>query len=161
MPMSQRRKMLMKKLLQIQRARMKKKKVKAAGGVVFKITPSGEFLVLLIYRNGVWDIPKGKHEKGESISMCAVREVSEETGSLLPLIVSDLGTTYHEYEMKGKQYAKTTWWYSMVFSRDVELVPQTEEGIEKIEWVVIEKAIQQVGYENLVQVLNRFKEAHL
>ena len=38
----------------------------------------GEFLS--IYRNGVWDLPKGKLEKGEDFQSAAVREVEEETG---------------------------------------------------------------------------------
>lgn len=136
-----------------------RKPVSAAGGVVYKITSSGSFLVLLIYRNGVWDIPKGKLEKGESIEMCAVREVAEETACVLPAIVSDLGTTYHEYEMKHKEYAKTTWWYSMILPREVRLVPQAKEGIEKIEWVEVNEALEKVGYQNLVTVLERFKES--
>ena len=36
--------------------------------------------ILLIYRNGVWDLPKGKIEFGESYEDAALREVAEETG---------------------------------------------------------------------------------
>ena len=39
---------------------------------------SGEFLI--IKRNGVWDLPKGKLEKGEDFETAALREVEEETG---------------------------------------------------------------------------------
>ncbi|MFT4602413.1 MAG: 8-oxo-dGTP pyrophosphatase MutT (NUDIX family), partial [Arenicella sp.] len=46
--------------------------IEAAGGLVeFK----GKFL--FIKRNGLWDIPKGKLEKGESIEEGAVREIEE------------------------------------------------------------------------------------
>ena len=60
---------------------MKHKHIIAAGGVVFRIEHE-VVSILLIFRNGVWDLPKGKLEKGESIEMCASREVSEETGTL-------------------------------------------------------------------------------
>ncbi len=133
------------------------KPISAAGGIVFRIEVDG-IKVLLIYRNGFWDLPKGKLEKGESIPMCAVREVSEETGSLLPMIISDLGTTYHEYIQKNVEYGKTTFWYSMIFPHQVELKPQLEEGIEQIEWVPIYEAIELVGFDNLRSVLTRFKE---
>ena len=37
--------------------------------------------ILLIFRNGVWDLPKGgKIEYNESYEDAALREVSEETG---------------------------------------------------------------------------------
>lgn len=134
------------------------KQIKAAGGVVFRVSgQSSEAKVLLIYRNGIWDLPKGKLEKGEHIEMCAVREVAEETGTQLPMIISDLGTTYHEYIEKEKEIGKTTYWYSMVFPRSQSLKPQLEEGIEQIEWVPLSEAIERVGYQNLVQVLQRFQ----
>lgn len=136
------------------------KPVTAAGGVVFRFTSeSEEPEVLLIYRNGYWDIPKGKLEKGETIPMCAVREVAEETGSDLPLVVSDLGTTYHEYEEKGKQIGKTTYWYSMIFSKAQDLSPQTKEGIQALEWAELSEAFEQVGFENLREVLYSFQKS--
>lgn len=132
------------------------KPITAAGGVVFKYI-NNSICVLLIYRNDCWDLPKGKLEPSESIAMCAVREVAEETGTELPCIVSDLGTTYHEYQQKGKEYGKTTYWYSMIFPKEGTLTPQAEEGIEKIEWAEVNEAHQKVDFENLKSVLLRFK----
>ena len=135
------------------------KPITAAGGVVYKVRPdSGEILVLLIYRNGFWDLPKGKLEKGESVPMCAAREVAEETGSEFPLIISSLGTTYHEYREKKKHFGKTTYWYSMIYPRNQDLKPQRSEGIKKMEWVELEEARKLVGFENLREVLKSFKE---
>ena len=133
--------------------------IKAAGGVVFRNSgKDSEVDVLLIFRNKLWDLPKGKLEKGESIEMCAVREVAEETGTQLPVLVGDLGTTYHEYMEKGEEFGKTTYWYSMVFPRPQSLTPQLEEGIELIEWVPLSEAIGKVGFQNLADVLLRFKK---
>ncbi len=36
--------------------------------------------ILMIFRRGKWDLPKGKLDKGESLEACALREVEEETG---------------------------------------------------------------------------------
>ena len=136
------------------------KPIIAAGGVVYQIEPkSGRVLVLLIYRNGFWDLPKGKLEKGESIPMCAVREVAEETNSELPIIVSSLGTTYHEYKEKKKYFGKTTYWYSMVFPALQTLHPQKSEGIERIEWIELQKAQEMVGFDNLKEVLRTFAKS--
>lgn len=113
--------------------------------------------VLLIFRNDVWDLPKGKTEVGESIEMCAVREVAEEVGSSLPAIVSELDTTYHEYSEKGKLVGKTTYWFSMIFTKAETLKPQKEEGIEKVEWVPLQQAIEKTGYENIKVILRKFQ----
>jgi 8-oxo-dGTP pyrophosphatase MutT (NUDIX family) len=127
----------------------------AAGGVIFRIK-HGKTEILLIFRNGHWDLPKGKVEKGERIEMAAVREVAEETGSSLPTIVSPLGTTYHSYEEKGNTFAKTTHWFSMIFSADQSFMPQTDEGISEIRWMEVGEAIDILGYDNLKEISRRF-----
>lgn len=147
----------------IQKKRMKKKKIKpvaAAGGVVYEYREGVEEpLVLLILRNGVWDIPKGKLEKGESTEMCAVREVAEETGTELPILISVLGETYHEYPEKKKIIGKTTYWYSMIFGKKQVFTPQGNEGIEKVSWVSLSQAKEVVGFENLKLVLDLFEKS--
>lgn len=50
--------------------------VRAAGGIV--TAPDGT--MLLILRNGRWDLAKGKVEPGETLLQAALREVQEETG---------------------------------------------------------------------------------
>lgn len=137
--------------------------VTAAGGVVFKGNDTSDPFVLLIFRRGVWDLPKGKLEEGETIKECSVREVAEEVGiSVLPEIVFKLPETYHEYEQGGIHYGKTTHWFGMQFSDDVELTfePQTEEDIQKVRWISLNKARTLVGYENLSEVLKAFKQKY-
>ncbi|NGP88411.1 NUDIX hydrolase [Fodinibius halophilus] len=134
--------------------------ITAAGGVLFKdeseATPPQ---IVLIYRRGVWDLPKGKIEEGESIEECAVREVAEEIGlSELPNIVGGLQQTYHEYEQDGTCYGKTTYWFVMQYEDwcDEHLKPQAEEGIEQVQWAFVNEAIGKVGYANLEEVLTTF-----
>ena len=50
--------------------------VVAAGGLV----QNEKKEILLIFRRGKWDLPKGKLDKGEKLEVCAIREVEEETG---------------------------------------------------------------------------------
>ena len=132
------------------------KPITAAGGIVFRLDHDENPEVLMIFRNGVWDLPKGKLETGETIEMCAVREVSEEVGSSLPAIIGKLGETYHEYPEQGKVMGKTTHWYSMIFTQPESFVPQEEEGIESIEWMPFQEAVEKAGYENLKEILKIF-----
>jgi mutator protein MutT len=105
--------------------------VTAAGGVVEN--EKGE--ILLIFRRGKWDLPKGKLDKGETIEQCAVREVEEETG-LKDIKLNKLITvTYHTYDEFGKHILKDSHWYSMKVNGQQKTTPQTEEQIEEIRWV--------------------------
>jgi len=104
------------------------KSQKAAGGKVLNANNE----VLFIYRFNKWDLPKGKLDKGESISECAIREVEEECGITNLQIIKSLETTYHIYQEKGKTILKTTYWFLMHTDFVGELTPQSEEGIEQV-----------------------------
>lgn len=105
------------------------KVIEAAGGVVDK---GGK--ILLIYRKGRWDIPKGKLDKGEKKRVCAVREVEEETGVKVS-IERKINATWHTYVNKKKYVLKKTHWYVMKCVDDANLAPQTEEDIEEARWM--------------------------
>lgn len=107
------------------------KLVEAAGGLV----QNAQGDILFIYRLQRWDLPKGKIEKGESLSQAALREVEEET-SLEPLELGEsLGSTYHTYsERDSTRVLKTTHWYRMKYYGEKVPVPQLEEGITAVEW---------------------------
>ena len=101
------------------------KYIEAAGGMVRKADA-----YLFILRNGVWDIPKGKLEKGETPELAAVREIEEECGLVEPIIVSHLINTLHTYPHKGKQVLKRTYWYLLdEDEKNSNLIHQIEEGI--------------------------------
>jgi 8-oxo-dGTP pyrophosphatase MutT (NUDIX family) len=103
------------------------KVISAAGGLVFN--PKKE--VLFIYRNKIWDLPKGWIEKGETIETAAIREVEEECGIFNLSILKKLITTYHIYEHKGIKL-KQTHWFLMHSDYNKALEPQLEEGITEV-----------------------------
>ncbi len=120
--------------------------VVAAGGYVIK-DGKKEPEVLMIYRKGVWDLPKGKlDDNGESIEECALREVREEVGIKKLAMKRELGTTVHGYAGKTKFKVKTTFWYQMETS-ERKFTPQAEESIEKVKWMPWSQAVSSIGYE--------------
>ncbi|MBE9488136.1 MAG: NUDIX domain-containing protein [Bacteroidetes bacterium] len=105
--------------------------IEAGGGVVLNNNEE----LLMIKRNGHWDLPKGKLEKGEVIEICAVREVKEECG-IKNIECHDIHTlTRHIYFLNNEWVAKPTFWFNMRCNDEKILTPQTEEGIEIVEWV--------------------------
>lgn len=135
--------------------------ITAAGGVLFRQgSGKSDKEVLLIFRRGVWDLPKGKQEENESIEECAVREVAEEIGiSNSPEIICPLIQTYHEYEQDGLFFGKTTHWFAMQLTSEAEsFSPEEKEGIKKAEWYSVDEAKEKVGYNNLLDVLKALAE---
>lgn len=125
----------------------------AAGGVVYNSNDE----ILVIFRNGKWDLPKGKLEKGEDIPTCAIREVEEECGVSDLEITKELPSTYHCYQSKkGNWILKRTYWYKMMCEYNGELVPQKEEGIEAVKWFHKKgfSEIKSNTYESIKSVLN-------
>lgn len=115
--------------------------VDAAGGLI--CNDLGEFL--LIFRNGLWDLPKGKREKGESTAENAVREVMEECGIPAPELGELICVTDHTYHRDGQFVLKHTYWYSMSVSSSAPTRPQTEEGITQTAWVPAGEIRQYAG----------------
>lgn len=107
--------------------------IRAAGGVVRSLSPSGP--ILMIHRLGKWDLPKGKIDPGESRETAAVREVREECGIGDLKIIRKLSSTFHLYEFKGVMVLKITYWYLMLSEDQGKLKPQLEEGISEVKWV--------------------------
>ena len=105
--------------------------VKAAGG--FVLNENNE--VLMMFRRGKWDLPKGKMDKKESFEECAIRETEEETGLKNINLISPLITTYHTYHEGTRYILKETKWFRMKVNGKQKLIPQAEEQITKLEWV--------------------------
>lgn len=133
------------------------KKIIAAGGLVFNDNAE----LLMIFRRGKWDLPKGKLDEGETIEQCAVREVQEETGLHSITLDSFLGITHHEYfePRINSDVFKETHWFKMHATGTQNLTPQTEEDIEQIEWVdkkdIMEKL--QNTYPNIIDIINKIQ----
>lgn len=107
------------------------KRLDAAGGLVYNAKNE----LLVIKRNGYWDLPKGKRDAGEGIEACALREVEEECGINRLRSMGKLSHTYHFYFMRGQWCLKKTSWYKMKYWGKQRPVPQQEEGITEIRWI--------------------------
>jgi ADP-ribose pyrophosphatase YjhB (NUDIX family) len=125
--------------------------IDAAGGIVL----NNKKHVLMIFRLGVWDLPKGKSENGETIQETAKREVEEEC-NIEVRVRDDLYISYHTYLHKNRRVLKRTYWYNMDLISDANMTPQKEENIDKIKWMnrsQMHKALLN-SYTSIVHVLD-------
>ncbi|GMT45898.1 MAG: hypothetical protein IEMM0006_1730 [bacterium] len=118
--------------------------VEAAGGIV----RNSENKLLFIRRWNVWDLPKGKANKNETIEACALRETEEETGVSGLQITESLPSSFHFYFYKEKLFLKKTYWFLMDTQYAGALKPQLEEDITEVRWL------------NSAQCRNAFRETY-
>ena len=117
---------------------------RAAGGLVFRVSPKGNLKVLLAHRPAYddWGFPKGKAEKGESPEETAIREVLEETGYHCR-IVAPVGTTRYRISSGAKEVN----WFAMRPLPDSPGFKKNKE-VDQIKWVTRKRAKEALDYEN-------------
>ena len=90
--------------------------------------------MLLIYRKGKWDFPKGKLEKEEKTKEGALRETAEETGLNLKQLKVKSPQMKTTHLKRGKKI-KTQWYVISYTGCLNSFVPQKKEGIIACTWV--------------------------
>lgn len=127
--------------------------IKAAGGLVLK-----DDRMLVMYRLGKWDLPKGKLEKNEKAREAAVREVEEECNIGVALDYK-LCSTWHTYTQNGSRILKQTKWYAMTCLDDSRMEPQASEDIEQLVWMSLEE-VQVALYNTYASIRHVFDTFH-
>ena len=126
--------------------------IQAAGGVVKK-----DDKILMIYRLGKWDLPKGKLEGKEKPLAGGVREVEEEC-NVRVVAHQKICHTWHTYNRNRKKILKKTFWFAMDCADDSEMRGQREEDITDVRWMTREEARQAVynSYFSIRYVLRNY-----
>lgn len=108
--------------------------IESAGGLVC----NDNHHLLLMFKRGRWDMPKGRIEPDTSVEDSALREVQEETGLNMAKLEIEckLVSTWHTTRHGNIRYLKKTHWYLMHYAgSDDDTSPQVEEGIIECRWV--------------------------
>ena len=108
-----------------------------------------------MFRNNTWDLPKGKLDKGETPEIAAIREVQEETGLQAVTLGTYICSTWHTYSHKKGTVLKQTYWYQMNAPKNQKIVPQIEEGITELRWIMknSEQEIMKNTYPSIIDVI--------
>jgi len=109
-------------------------RIKSAGGLVY----NDNYHILLIFKRGKWDLPKGRFELDADPVETALREIGEETGldKGKLTIKGKLVSTWHTTRYDKTKYLKKTNWYLVHYrGADSDVSPQYSEGIIECRWV--------------------------
>lgn len=133
------------------------KKIDAAGGIVQR---KEKFLV--IKRKGLWDIPKGRIDKGEDAETACVREIMEECGIDGHKIIHPLTDTYHTMKWNGRPALKHTFWYMLTYEGPKDTHPEVKEGITEAKWMSLENFlnIRKKTFGSINEVLDAFEKQY-
>ncbi len=97
--------------------------------------------------DGVWALPKGLIDQGETAAETAVREVAEETG-VEASSLGRLGDVRYVYTWKGERVFKVVSFFLMCYrsGRLGELPEATRHEVAEVRWLPLEQAQRLLSY---------------
>jgi 8-oxo-(d)GTP phosphatase len=124
----------------------------AAGAVVWRKNSKGVTEIAVIHRPKYDDysLPKGKTEPGESLISTAYREVFEET-NLITQFGPFLGSVEYFSPSGLKQ---VSYWAAKSIGEENIFIPNDE--VDRLDWIVISKAVDKLTSETDKEILGRF-----
>jgi 8-oxo-dGTP pyrophosphatase MutT (NUDIX family) len=129
----------------------------SAGGVVFRREKDKILFFLLGFKErGVWCLPKGIIEKGESELEAAKREVTEETGIKNLKLINKIGSINYQFWFKRKRIDKTVHFY--LFETD-QVETKIGEEHDTYGWFTFNEALKALSYPSEKEVLKKAYEA--
>lgn len=125
----------------------------SAGGIVYR-RRDGTVEVLLCGRHedGVWGLPKGAPNPGESLPQAAMREVTEETGVQVA-IEKELGVIHYWYRIPGALVSKEVYHYLMAPTGGD--TSQHDAEYDEVVWLPAEEACKTLSYPNEVEMVRQ------
>lgn len=125
----------------------------SAGGVIFRESP--EIEVAITERSGsagVWVLPKGTVEKGESVEETAVREVAEETG-LRGDPAGKIGTISYWFVFEGVRYHKFVHFFLLKYTEGS--VSAHDWEVAQVAWLPVVSALAKLKHQNERNILEK------
>lgn len=116
--------------------------VRAAGGVVWRLSSGGDRLYAVVHRPAYddWSLPKGKLAGGESEVEGALREVEEETG-MSCRVERPLGTTSY-IDRKGRSKMVVYWLMQAIGG---SFQPSAE--VDEVRWLPLPEVLSLLSYD--------------
>lgn len=133
----------------------------SAGGIVYRRGTDGlEVVICGRASDGVWGLPKGTPNEGETLEQTAIREVSEETGLDVEIdrkvgtieywfARSSDGGHYH----RGVRYHK--WVHHYLMRAIGGSTDQHDHEYDTVVWLSAEQALKTLTHENEANILRK------
>ena len=128
----------------------------SCGGVVYRVRDGGVELALCGRRTGLWALPKGTPDAGETLEQTALREVREETG-LEVEIEAPLGHIEYWFTLPGERVHKRVYFYLMAPRGGS--VDDHDPEFDVVEWFPASAVPATLTYPSEAEVVGRALDA--
>ena len=128
----------------------------SSGGVVYRVRDGQVELALCGRQTGLWALPKGTPDPGETLEQTARREVREETG-LEVEIEAPLGHIEYWFTLPHERVHKRVYFYLM--TPHGGSVDDHDPEFDVVEWFAASAAPGVLTYPTEVEVVGRAMEA--
>lgn len=105
--------------------------------------------------SGMWALPKGTPEAGETLEQVAVREVQEETGLEVRLITYIGNISYSFVHDKIRYQKQVRHFLFEAIGGDTSL---HDAEYDRVEWFSIPEALRRLTYQNEVNILSQAED---
>lgn len=112
--------------------------------------PSVEIALVGRSHSGIWTLPKGTPQAGETVEQVAVREVQEETGLVVRLI-SYIGSISYSFVRNQVRYQKQV--RHFLFEANGGDTSLHDAEYDRVEWFSLAEASRRLTYQNEVNIL--------
>ena len=135
----------------------------SAGAVVFRKEDNQIYYLLLHYKSGHWDFPKGHIEEGEKEDETVKREIKEETGIEDVKIIEGFKTwikyTFRQtYGLEKDEKKKAPWVFKIVtFYLAETKTKEVKISFEHLryKWLPYGQAFEQLTFKKAKEILKR------
>jgi 8-oxo-dGTP pyrophosphatase MutT (NUDIX family) len=125
----------------------------SAGAIIFRKKEGKKFYLLLHYKSGHWEFPKGHIEKGEKETKTAERETKEETGIKDMVFIKGFKELIkYFFKVKKRTILKTVVFY--LAETKTEKIKLSKEHIG-FKWLDYGKAKKQLTFKNAQKILEK------
>lgn len=123
----------------------------SAGGIVYRKGDDGLDVVICGRdADGIWGLPKGTPNAGESLEETAMREVTEETG-LDVRIVDKVGVVEYWFAREGTRYHK--WVHHYLMEATGGDTSRHDVEYDRVEWRPVDVAIETLSFKNETEMV--------